>query len=315
MKKNLYWKQLFSISASLIFIATVCAYCGGNDSGKEPCNNRDSTASQPRTWFSIKKIAENVWRIDDHGGDNMYLVVGDDTALVIDAGTGVADVAACVRSITSLPVLVVNTHGHPDHCGSDYQFTEVYAHQSDFKMIQSFCNENFHKGALKRAEEASPEFSSLFVQDTSNFKMPELLPIQQGFIFDLGNRKLEVIEVPGHTQGSVCLLDAKNKLLFTGDDNNSLVWLFLKDCLPLETYLQTLQTIQQRSSEYTTLLPGHGDPLDKEFIGEQIICAQNILSGDCKGEPYKTFVDYARVCSYKRARIAFNPDNLRVRRE
>jgi glyoxylase-like metal-dependent hydrolase (beta-lactamase superfamily II) len=271
MKRNLYWKQLCIISVSLLFIATVCAYGGGNNSGKETCNNQDSTSSQSRTWFSIKKIADNVWRIDDHGGDNMYLVVGDDKALVIDAGTGVADVAACVRSITCLPVMVVNTHGHPDHCGSDYQFKEVYAHQSDFNMIQSFCNENFHKGALKRAEEASPELSSLFAHDTSNFKMPELLPIQQGFMFDLGNRNLEVIEVPGHTQGSVCLLDAKNKLLFTGDNNNSLVWLFLKDCLPLEIYLQTLQALQQRSSEYTILLPGHGDPLDKEFIGKQII--------------------------------------------
>ena len=312
MKKYPSRISIFIFSAFFFFVVTGYLSGGTHHSGKETRNSPDTTISQSRTWFSIKKVAEKVWRIDDHGGDNMYLVEGNDKALLIDAGTGVADLAACIRSITSLPVIVVNTHGHPDHCGSDYQFKEVYAYHSDFEMIKSFCNENFHNGAVKRAEEASPELSLLFMKDSSSFRMPELLPIRQGFTFDLGNRNLEVIEVPGHTQGSVCLLDAKNKLLFTGDNDNTLVWLFLKDCLPLEIYLQTLQALQQRSGEFTILLPGHGDPLDKEFIGEQIICAQNILSGECKGEPYKTFVDYARVCSYKRARIAFNPDNLRV---
>jgi hydroxyacylglutathione hydrolase len=272
--------------------------------------NLDSTNVQTKSWFSVKQVAEKVWRIDDHGGDNMYLVEGDDKALLIDAGTGVADLSACIKSITIMPVIVVNTHGHPDHCGSDYQFLEVYAHQSDFEMIPYFCNERYHKDEVKKAELNSPELASLLTNNVENFKLPKLIPVQQGFIFNLGNRNLEVIEVPGHTKGSICLLDAKNKLLFTGDNDNTVVWLFLQDCLPLELYIQTLQSLKKRSDEFTTLFPGHGDPIDKEFIGEQIICGQKILSGECKGEKYQTFVNNAKVCSYKRAKIAFDPDNL-----
>jgi hydroxyacylglutathione hydrolase len=270
----------------------------------------DTTNIQSKSWFTVKQVADKVWRIDDNGDDNMYVVEGKDKALLIDAGTGAADLNACVKSITSLPVIVVNTHGHPDHCGSDFQYPEVYAHQADFERIAFFCNERNQKDGVKRAEEKSPELVSLLMNSVENYKLPKLLPIQQGFVFDLGGRKLEVIETPGHTKGSICLLDAKNKLLFTGDNDNTIVWLFLQDCLPLELYIHTLQKLQKRSNEFTVLLPGHGDPLDPEFIDEQIICGQNILSGECKGEPYKSFAGEAKICSYKRAGIAFDPGNL-----
>ena len=292
------------ITAAILLIVPFYIY---GQTGNEKI---DATNLQSKSWFSVKQVADKVWRIDDHGGDNMYLVEGKDKALLIDAGTGVADLYACVKSITSLPVIVVNTHGHPDHCGSDFQFPEIYVHQSDSAMISYFCSEKNHRDGINKAKSDSPELASLFMSNVENFKLPGFLPVQQGFIFKLGNRNLEVIEVPGHTKGSICLLDAKNKLLFTGDNNNTIVWLFLQDCLPLELYIQTLRNLKKRSDEFTTLLPGHGNPLDKEFIDEQIICGQKILSGECKGEPYKTFVDYAKVCSYKRAGIAFNPDNL-----
>jgi hydroxyacylglutathione hydrolase len=302
--------QIRVLKTAMLLIVSFYLYGQTDSLKKNVPQNLDSTSVQSKSWFSVKRVADKVWRIDDHGGDNMYLVEGNDKALLIDAGTGVADLSACIKSITALPIIVVNTHGHPDHCGSDYQFSEVYAHHSDFEMIASFCNVRSHKDKVKQAEEKSPELAALLMSNVEDFKMPKLIPIQQGFIFNLGNRNLEVIEVPGHTKGSICLLDAENKLLFTGDNNNTLVWLFLKDCLPLELYIKTLQNLKQRSDEFTTLLPGHGDPLDKEFIDEQIICGQKILSGECKGEPYKTFVDYAKVCSYNRARIAFDPDKL-----
>jgi len=58
----------------------------------------------------------------------------------------------------------------------------------------------------------------------------------------------------------------------------------------------------------------HGTPLDSAFIGEQITCAESILSGACKGEPYpNTHGVAARVCSYKRASIAFDPENVRAK--
>ena len=270
----------------------------------------DTTAMIKESWFTVRRIADKVWRIDDHGGDNMYLVEGNEKALLIDAGTGMADLAGCVKSITSLPVMVVNTHGHPDHCGNDFQYREVYAHPKDFGKIEYFCNEKYLDDAVEGIVKKSPELAPLLLNDRGNFTFPVLLPVEEGYIFDLGKKKIEVIEVQGHTEGSICLLDLEDKLLFTGDNNNTIVWLFLDGCLPLESYLRTLEKVQSRSKAFTLLLPGHGEPLDNEFIGEQIVCARNILSGECTGEPYRTFVGGAMICYYKRAGIAFDPNNL-----
>jgi hydroxyacylglutathione hydrolase len=276
--------------------------------------NQANTGAAAKPWFTAKPVADKVWCIDDHGSDNIYLVTGKEKALLIDTGTGVADLKAFVKTLTKLPITVVDTHGHPDHAGGNYQFQQIFAQPLDFAMIQQFNSTEYHQGAIRRVLQQFPDFESAIVKDIGDFQISTVTPLYDGYVFDLGGRKLEVIRTPGHTQGSICLVDAKNKLLFAGDNDNELVWLFLKDCLPLEVYLQSLQKLQQRNTEFELILPGHGQPLDRTFIDEQIMCAKSILQGDCTGEPYKSFAGDALKCSYKRASIAFNPDNLRIKK-
>jgi hydroxyacylglutathione hydrolase len=310
MKNHFLNSLIFALMS--IFVLTAIIFPDSQSRAQNQRDNTDTTILP--SWLTVKLVADNVWRIDDHGGDNMYLVAGKDKALLIDTGTGVADLLSFVKSITSLPLLVVDTHGHPDHAGGNYQFKEIYAHPADLAMIEMYNNQEFHANTIERALLLTPLFESSVVKESGKFNPASVLPVQSGFTFDLGGRKLEIIETPGHTKGSICLLDAENKLLFAGDNDNSLVWLFLKDCLPLEVYLQSLQKLQQRNNEFNTIFPGHGEPLDKTFLDEQIICARNILDGECKGQPYHSFIGGdAWQCSYKRAGIAFNPENLRVK--
>ena len=74
-------------------------------------------------WFKVKKISEKVWRISDNDIDNIYLVEGRDSAMLIDNGVGAVNLIDFVKSITQLPLIVVNTHSHPDHTGSNHQFS------------------------------------------------------------------------------------------------------------------------------------------------------------------------------------------------
>lgn len=60
-------------------------------------------------WFTVHPITTDVWQIDDHGIDNFYLINRKEKAMLIDTGTGVTNGRACVDSLTSLPILVVNT--------------------------------------------------------------------------------------------------------------------------------------------------------------------------------------------------------------
>jgi hydroxyacylglutathione hydrolase len=264
----------------------------------------------PGPWFKAKQIADRVWAIDDHGNDNVYLVEGTTKALLIDTGIGMGDLAKLVHSLTSLPVIVVNTHGHPDHGGGNYQFKTVFAHAADFDLLKLFTSKDYLKNSAQRSLAGPAIPGTVTMADIEASQPAELQAIKQGDVFDLGDRKLEVIETPGHTKGSICLLERAHKLLFTGDNDNTLVWLFLKGCLPLDAYLKTLEALQARKAEFDTILPGHGAPLDKDFLDEQIACVRSILDGSCQPEPYHSFAGDGSLCKFKRASVAFDPQNL-----
>jgi glyoxylase-like metal-dependent hydrolase (beta-lactamase superfamily II) len=277
--------------------------------------NAAATANaEAGSWFKARKVTDGVWCIEDHGSDNVYLVEGKEKALLIDTGLGVAKLNDFVKTLTRLPVIVVNTHGHPDHAGGNYQFKSVYAHPLEFAAIRQTSTAESRKRAAENMMRGATAADMVSIEEAVKMPAAELLPLKDGQVFDLGGRKIEVIETPGHTPGEVVLLDSANRIAFTGDNDNALVWLFLPTCRPLEVYLQSLKKLQQRDGEFDTIMPGHGLPLPKSFVGEQVICVERILDGTCKGDPYKSFVGDALVCRYKSASVAFDPNNLRVKK-
>ena len=70
-------------------------------------------------WFSVQDITPegsvgNVWLISEYGAATCYLVTGSKYAMLIDTGIGVGNLSGLVSDLTDLPLIVVNTHGHPD---------------------------------------------------------------------------------------------------------------------------------------------------------------------------------------------------------
>jgi len=64
--------------------------------------------------------------------ESLYLVEGNDKAVLIDAGTRIADLDKAVASITKKPITLVATHAHPDHTGSAINyFPELYINPGD----------------------------------------------------------------------------------------------------------------------------------------------------------------------------------------
>jgi glyoxylase-like metal-dependent hydrolase (beta-lactamase superfamily II) len=200
--------------------------------------------------FTSVAVADHVTLIQD-GNAYMYLVEGQEKALLIDTGNPGGDLKSFVEKLTALPLIVVNTHGHRDHTGHNPQFDRVFAPAKDIAIIRNTNN---------------------------------LVPIEEGYVFDLGGRTLEVIEVPGHTPGGICLLDAANKLLFAGDTIVSTpVWLHLPHSLSVATYVQSLQKLEQRSGEFSQIFAGHAKrPLDHSWLEELITCGQKIVSGEAE---------------------------------
>jgi glyoxylase-like metal-dependent hydrolase (beta-lactamase superfamily II) len=238
----------------------------------------------------------------------MYLIEGSDSSLLIDTGLGAADLASFVKKLTSKPLIVINTHGHPDHAGANYQFKKVYVHPADSLAARSCNRPEAREGSANTMLQGNkPSDDELFKGIPIKTR---LVPVRDGYIFKLGGRRIQVMETPGHTPGELCLLDIDNKLLFTGDNNNVLVWLFLQNCKPLHEYLVSLEKQVKRITEFTTIFPGHGVPMPADFIKDQVACVKGILDGTLERKQYQSFAGNAMISTSGRASVAFNPDNL-----
>jgi hydroxyacylglutathione hydrolase len=229
------------------------------------CSSKVRTASSPgaltdeiKATYIVSEEAEGVWKIDENGQANMFLIVGNDKAMLVDSGCGEAGLDATVASLTKLPVIVVNTHGHNDHAMGNSYFSDIYAHPDDMWTVKGMSGGSEH-----------------------------FTEVSEGYVFDLGGRKLSVIDTPGHTKGSICLLDAENRILVSGDNNGYHVWLFLAESLSVEEYLVSLERLIARSNEFDLVLLGHGASVGSAHLLELAENCKAILRGGITPDAYK----------------------------
>jgi len=277
------------------------------------------SAQSADPWLKSSKLADGVWVISDNGSDNMYLVEGRDRALLIDTGLGVARLSPFLKTLTSKPLTVINTHGHPDHAGGNFEFQTAYAHPAEFAAIRNMNSPASRSLSTANSNKNGDVPGLITPAEAAAARCPELLPLKDGQLIDLGGRKLEVIYSIGHTPGEIVLLDAAHKQLFTGDNSNTLVWLFLPNSEPLDVYLASLKKLNARAAEFATIYPGHGAPMPSTFIAEQIGCVEGILDGSLQKEakPYTPGLGVpangAMVARRHSASVAYNPAKLRAK--
>jgi len=261
-------------------------------------------------WFNLNEIKDGVWFISDKTGANCYLVEGDTKSLLIDTGWGLADLSELVGSITSLPVNVVFTHGHPDHVNGAFQFSDLYIKSEDKKLMEMFYVKETREQIINRFREILPSDFSIDGWVSAHITDPS--PVSDGYIFDLGNRKLKVIECPGHTAGSICLLDIKDGILFSGDSLLAKpVLMNLETSLGLKTYLKSIKYVNTFADDFNIILSGHDDkPVDPIVIGELINGVSDIIHGKIEGKIEKT--RFGDVLGYKfvHTAINYNKDSL-----
>ena len=211
--------------------------------------------------LEIRKIDDHTW----HGNGSkmsfeaIYIVEGEESALVIDAGVDIKDYDKVVSQITSKPVTLVATHVHPDHTGKSIEyFDEIYINAADMVNVASMMPD--YKGEIKY--------------------------LNDGQVFDLGGREIEVIFTPGHTPGSTTFFDRAAGYGFSGDA-------FGSGNLLLTTNFTTLALTCQRTLEYmqkhniTKLYPGHYMGVNAETqqrIADMLQISHDMLAGKLEGE-------------------------------
>lgn len=188
--------------------------------------------------LQAKEMLPGVFHIRDVMGVFMTLIVGEDRALLIDAGYGFEDVQTFVRTITDKPVTLLLTHAHHDHALGAMWFDRALMFAQD---MEAFAQYTGRSQRMRCAEQAKNNGVSVAPGYLDAPIAPPIPLCEQEM--DLGGVTVQVIHCPGHTPGSTVLYLPKQKLLLTGDDWNPCTWLFFPEALGAKEYRANVQAL------------------------------------------------------------------------
>ncbi|MCF0136101.1 MAG: MBL fold metallo-hydrolase [Lachnospiraceae bacterium] len=188
-----------------------------------------------------------------------FLILGSEGALLLDAGAAPTDIKSFIHDITDLPVTVVLTHSDHDHTANLSAFEEAWVHPADADAVHA-------------------------QEDNAGVR---LLPLEDGQVFDLGDRQLKVIHTPGHTPGSICLLEEKTGSLFSGDSVSFGPVYMFGDHRSMTDYVSSLKKLKTMADEglFTKVYCCHNTcPVESKLAEDLLACAENILTKKAAGE-------------------------------
>jgi glyoxylase-like metal-dependent hydrolase (beta-lactamase superfamily II) len=317
--KNIYQLHPFALTAMFVILFT----CSLSQAQQQPTDGspaQETVKPGPITKPIIVEIAPNTYFINEFGMNAMYLIVGQQRALALDAGTGFCDFKGIIESLTRLPYDVALTHGHPDHVGGIGQFDEVYIHPADTAMASHISYEQRvqYGEIMGNMGIGYKNVWGYTKEDVVKYtKQPKIKLLSDSQVFDLGGRKVTVYQTPGHSLGSCVFLDDQSRILFSGDAANGNV----VTSIAVSTTVRYLIRLQKLHTEYDQMYTGHisyagtiNALSQKVQVLDDIIEAfRSLLRGDAKTEVVRNHLFPERthtVAVYGLARVGFNPNKL-----
>jgi len=176
-----------------------------------------------------EKIAVDTFmiRTDERTCGTVYIIQEKGKTLLIDAGDGEVKLGMA-------PDICILTHGHYDHTsGVNGDWPKVLLHEREFS------------------------FKGPYISIPKNAEPLDMLPLK------FGSHELLFFHTPGHTDGSICVLDKKTGLLFSGDTKFAGGGYGRTDLggsdREIERSLKLVGALP-----YKLLCPGHGELEEKE---------------------------------------------------
>lgn len=229
-------------------------------------------------------------------GFQQYLILGQEKALLIDSGMGIGSLRGEVEKVTRLPILLINTHGHPDHAGGNAEFAPALMCPAEFDVYEQMATLEYRKkdSAGPKGGPHGPHGEGPHGDGPRGDgphgdgprKEPELqptgpapVPVEDGARIDLGGRVVEVLYTPGHTHGSISIFDPQTASLFVGDNvMGERVSVYEWNSGTLEDLHRSL--LRMEACRPSKLYSGHRpNVLEPEILSREIRCVEQILNG------------------------------------
>jgi len=161
-------------------------------------------------WFGAEDAGDDVTRliethVDPFLESNVWHVRGSERNLVVDAANGIGGLhefedRRCHRADAEMPspgVLRLMRDSFPEWLVDDYAW--YGSPLPDVVALRAVPDAGFDVNAWTTPPTEATGF------------------LAEGDVIDLGDRSFVVLHTPGHTAGSICLLDDANGTIFTGD--------------------------------------------------------------------------------------------------
>jgi glyoxylase-like metal-dependent hydrolase (beta-lactamase superfamily II) len=279
--------------------------------------------------FPYKEIAHHTYEIGEFDCASIFLLIGDEKAMLIDTGTGIGDLKGFMGTLTDKPVMVCYTHDHADYVGGASAFDHAYVHPKD--MVDFAKGGGIGLSVTGRlnyirwiAEREKGSYPYHLEEDVTEWGPARCSPLEDEQVIDLGKRKVTVYACPGHTPGSITFLDENSRSLFMGDACNCNLHLGggPRDShrfTSVEKALFYLKRLQSLRPKYDRYFNGHydfrslGTALGEDVLPDAITACEQIVTGTAKAEmrpaPLPGFPTRP-VVTIGRTNVSFFPDGI-----
>jgi glyoxylase-like metal-dependent hydrolase (beta-lactamase superfamily II) len=248
--------------------------------------------------LGIHRIPVPIPFVEAGGPVNVYFLENEDgTYTLFDTGLGSPEAEAAFRASVKeagLDVAKVRrmliSHGHIDHYGMAQTLAEetgapVHVHPLDWEKVvgegrwvmraREYSDYFRKQGVVPGVLEAMMDRTRKTMNFARRVDASRAVKLEAGERFRFRHFEVEVLHLPGHTPGLVCLWDAEHRILFADDhilakvSPNPLLELGEKGeedkFLALIRYFESARVVHQMDIDW--VLPGHGPP----FQGHRVL--------------------------------------------
>lgn len=268
--------------------------------------------------YSINKVNDSLYLIlENYAPDSslvMPLFIGEERAALIDSGMGMFGpvLPDVVKSVTDKPVINILSHGHPDHIAGSVLFDEVYMNERDAGQIPRLVKEK-RLGDTKMFSHNDPETLKEAQEkaiDCSGFHYQNM---DDGDRFNLGGLTLQVIALPGHSQGSVALYSKELNVAAIGDAFSvSVPASSMPNLEQFSDMAEHIRRFLEQVPEDAVMYHGHSTvPVERQIAVDEMLAAKELGERQVEGDE-DVYLPISPVPNQKRhvhglVGISYNP--------